>query len=124
MWFKRFYQGCRSRIGQDYHPNLVLTTLLIVKLLDRTLEELSLVRMKEEKFDLITFGSYLVISHVLSLQGSEGFMLNLGSIGSEMQVKRSHCVVALRGKVKGETIERNHIFPCCKITSSGINVEN
>ena len=88
-------------MGQDYRPNLALTTLLIVKLLDRILEELSLTRMKEEKFNLIIFGSYLVISHVLSLQGSEGLMLNLGSIDLELKVKRLHCVVALRRKVKG-----------------------
>ena len=124
VWFQRFYQGCRSRMGQDYCPNLALTTLIIARMLDLALSEVAMTSTKEDKFDLIIFGSHMVTSHVLSLRGNEGLMLNLATIEQELKVKRACCIVALRGKVKGESIERDHIFPCCKVTSSGIKVEN
>jgi len=31
-------------------------------------------------------------------------------------------LIALKGKVKGETSERDHLFPCVHCTQSGINV--
>ena len=39
-----------------------------------------------------------------------------------LEMNEDWCVVALKGKIKGESIERDHILPCANITSSGINV--
>ena len=38
IWFKRFFAGCRARMGQIHKPNLALSTSLIIVLL-KILEE-------------------------------------------------------------------------------------
>ena len=49
-------------------------------------------------------------------------MLNLSSINKEWDRYDSHIVIALKGKVKGETNVCDHIFPCCNMTNSGIDM--
>ena len=122
VWFKRFFEGCRSRMGQISKPNLALPTDLIVRILKRIEEEVSITVSKEEKFDGIIFGTYVMISYVLSLRGSEGLMLNLSALTRESDSKRSYCIIPLKGKFKGESAERDHILPCCLRTSSNIDV--
>ena len=75
------------------------------------------------KFDIIIFGDHFIILCVLSLCGIAGLMLNLSNIRKEPDKKRDYCLVALKGKVKDESIEKDHILPCSKETSSGMNVE-
>ena len=122
IWFKRFFAGCRARMGQVHKPNLALSTVLIITLLDRVNLDCRELKSQEEKFDKIVFGTHVVISYVLSLRGSEGLMLNLTALCREDKIDRKYCVVPLKGKVKGESIERDHVLPCCLETSSGIKV--
>jgi len=123
IWFRRFYAGSKSRMGQVVKPNLALSTELIIRVLDDVLVEVHRSEAKDQKFECIVFGAYVVIGYVLSLRGSEGLMVNLSTINRELQNNRDHCIIALKGKVKGETIDRDHLFPCSKKTVSGINVE-
>ena len=110
-------------MGQVYKPNLALSTSLIASLLKKLLLDVDRTNLEKEKFDLIIFGSYLVVSYVLSLRGSEGLMLNLTTIKKELDKPRDFCLIALKGKVKGESAERDHILPCVKVTKSKINVQ-
>ena len=50
-------------------------------------------------------------------------MLNLSTIRKALAIKRDYCVVVLKGKMKGELIERDHILPCLKETSNEMNDE-
>ena len=122
VWFKRFFAGCRSRMGQIYKPNLALTTTLILALLNKVISDVHNLKSQEGKFDRIIFGRHVVISYVLSLRSSEGLMLNLTALIKEDRNKRSYCLVPLKGKFKGESIECDHVLPCCTSTSSGINI--
>ena len=49
-------------------------------------------------------------------------MLNLTTMAREFNRNKKLCVIALKGKIKGETSERDHIFPCCHATRSGISI--
>ena len=122
LWFRRFYAGCKARMGQVVKPNLALSTTLIVAILQEVMKDYEN-SDKHTKFDLIVFGSYLVVSYVISLRGSEGLMLDLSVINRELKTSRDFCVIALKGRVKGETIDRDHLFPCVFQTSSGIDVQ-
>lgn len=73
------------------------------------------------KFNAIVFGTYAATSYALSLRGNEGMMLNLSSINKEWDRHDSCIVIALIGKMKGETNARDHVFPYCKITKSCID---
>ena len=105
IWFKRFFAGCRSRMGQIHKPNLGLSTSLIISLLRKLGQEIEQADIEEDKFELVIFRSYIVISYVLSLRRSEGLMTNLTGISKELTRNRDHCLIFLKGKVKGETSE-------------------
>jgi hypothetical protein len=61
---------------------------------------------------------------VTSLRGPEGRLLDLEGVWSQKGVHPDSTVLALRGKVKGETAPRAHVLPCVHITSSGINLKD
>ena len=122
IWFRRFSIGCKSRMGQIYKPNLALTTNLIVKLLVMIEKKVRESQDIKEQFDLIVFGSFIVFSYVLSLRGSEGTMINLSTIVKYLNTSAEWIIVGLKGKIKGETSERDHIFYCVNQTASGIKV--
>ena len=48
---------------------------------------------------------------------------NLATIKRELNTQWNYYIIALKGKVKGESIERDYIFLYMKETSSGINIE-
>ena len=72
----------------------------------------------------MVFGAYIAFSYVLSFRGVEGFMLDLSAMRKNLDDLAEHIVIALKGKVKGESHERDHMFPCVTVTSSGINVKS
>jgi len=43
-------------------------------------------------------------------------MVNLTTINKELEKQQDFCLIALKGKVKGETLERDHLFPCIHCT--------
>ena len=62
--------------------------------------------------------------YVLSLIGSEGFLLDLGGLNTFWKKEDIRkIVVSLLGRIKGEKDDRWHLLPCVKKTSSGINAE-
>ena len=122
IWFRRFYAGCRSRMGQVYKPNLALPTEIIVKVLELVRRDIRETKNLDRKFTLVIFGVYVAVSYVMSLRGSEGLMINLSTINKEWKRYQDCVIIALKGKIKGETNERDHIFPCSCITESGINM--
>ena len=75
-----------------------------------------------EKFDLVMFRVYVVLSYVLSLRGSEGLIMNLLTMNHELEKSKNFCLIGLKGKVKGESSKRDHLFPCVKVIKSRINV--
>lgn len=76
----------------------------------------------EEQFDLVGFGSFIVDSYVLSLRGSEGAMINLSTIEKYLNTSPDWIMICLKGKIKGEEKERDHLFYCVNKTSCGNKV--
>ena len=60
---------------------------------------------KEERFQLIIFIAYLVISYVLLLRGNEGLMLDLLRLTEEADRVRKCIMLNLKGKAKGGSRE-------------------
>ena len=79
---------------------------------------------KKKKFEIVVFGTYIIISYVLSLRGSEELMLDLTVVNRELKQEQDYCILGLKGKVKGESVHQDHLFPCVLKTSSGIDVNN
>ena len=69
-----------------------------------------------------SFSAYCTISYVLSLQGCEGLLLDIEGLRKFWDPKRNYILIALLGKIKGETGDRSHLIPCVRKTESGIEV--
>lgn len=124
LWFSRFMIGSKIRMGQIYKPNQALLHELLKATITLAESKVEEVATNEELARWITFISYMVITYVLSLRGSEGLMLDLDGLNKQWIIKRkNHVVVVLSGRLKGEDNTRLHHIPCVKITKSGINVE-
>jgi hypothetical protein len=125
-WFGKFFAGCRKRMGQDWRPNLALSTELLVKMVERIREKFDspLQQTDEERMAWIVFGAYIVITYVLSLRGPEGLLIDLDGLRRHKDIgEGQYCIVALRGRIKGESSDRCHLLPCCIETSSGLKVQ-
>jgi hypothetical protein len=63
---------------------------------------------------LIVVGVYSVITYVVSLRGSEGFLLDLGGLNLpklDENQDTKYFIIPLMGKVKGEHHNRCHLLP-------------
>ena len=66
---------------------------------------------------------YTMVCYVTSLRGVEDFLLDLDGLIRYWNSKRKdYIIIALLGKIKGESNDVAHLIPCVSITSSGINV--
>lgn len=63
-----------------------------------------------------------MISRVMSLRVNECLMLDLTRIGEEAKNRKKHKTKVLKGKEKGESLERDHLFPCARVIASGLDV--
>jgi hypothetical protein len=71
----------------------------------------------------IVLGVYSVLTYLVSLRGSEGFLLELGGLRlHQLDTKKelNYFLIPLLGKVKGEHHDRCHLLPCTLLTDSGI----
>ncbi len=122
-WFSRFLVGCKRRMGQDWRPNRAFSMPLLLELMKQVEIRIEVEKEVATKSRWVVFAAYIGITYTLSLRGSEGFLVDLKATRKnwEKGLPR-YFIVALLGKVKGETNEREHLLPCSCITSSGIEV--
>jgi hypothetical protein len=124
FWFYRFIEGARNRMGQDWRPNKAISIELLLLLLEsadlKIRESVSL----QEKNRWVVFHAYVVVCYTVSLRGCEGFLLDLAGLNRKFLAGGDkYIVIALLGKIKGESGDRAHLLPCVPITSSGIEVK-
>jgi hypothetical protein len=121
-WYNRFSIGCKRRMGQDWRPNMALSTSLLVAYLKSVHGRIHDAETMSELNRWVVLGTYSVVTYVVSLRGSEGFLLDLGGLRSHRvdDKKEKHFLIPLLGKVKGEHHDRCHLLPCTMTTDSGI----
>ena len=126
LWFQRFKEGCRSRMGTDWKPNQALPIVLIKRVLGCIEDKIEDANGAEELNRWVVAHSFIVIGYVISLRGPEGFLLDLEGLNQFWRRKKegqSYVYICLKGKVKGEIDARCHVIPSVNETSSGINVK-
>ena len=123
FWFYRFNIGLKNRMGQDWRPNRALSTKLLLKISSKANEKSRISDYKSERYMWLVFLVYTMICYVTSLRGVEGFLLDLdGLIRYWNSERKDYIIIALLGKIKGESNDAAHLIPCVLITSSGINI--
>ena len=124
FWFSRFISGCQNRMGQETRKNKALSTPLLMSVFDRMESKIKASESLEEHHRWSVFVCYAAVSYTISLRGNEGFLLDLeGLIRYKNEVAREYFIIALLGKIKGETNDKAHLIPCINETSSGIKVK-
>jgi len=91
-------------MGQVVKPNLALPMELIIILMSRLTQACLDAVDKKKKFEIVVFGTYIIISYVLSLRGSEELMLDLTVVNRELKQEQDYCILGLKGKVKSESV--------------------
>ena len=107
--FGKFMTVLSWCMGEIHKPDFSLSVDVISGLERMMRADVSKSQSKEEIFDTITFGSHVVISHVLSPRGRECLMMDLTKINKEIGGRRKCLTIALKGKMKGGSRERSHV---------------
>ena len=122
LWYFRFMVGMKTRMGGIWKPNKELSHQLlksVIEIAEQKINEIDRGTSEEDRPRWIVFVAYIAVSYVLSLRGNEGLVLDLEGLRNNWQHDRGdHFVIALWGKLKGETAYRNHVIPW-----SGIKVK-
>jgi hypothetical protein len=90
MWFARFIEGCKRRMGQDSRPNRGISTDLVKATLGMCL---SLSDVPTLKGLWVKLGFYLAASYVTSLRGPEGCLLDLEGMWAQKGVRPDSTVL-------------------------------
>jgi hypothetical protein len=124
LWFHRFITGCRHRMGMDWRPNEAMSLDLILAVLNQVEDCISDAPTSREKNRWTVFHSFSVVAYVISLRGTEGFLLDIDGLRRHRQpIDSDHVIIALLGKIKGEHHDRAHLVPCVPKTGSGIDAQ-
>ena len=111
-------------MGQDWRPNKALPVELILLMLETADLKIREAISVSDTNRWIVFHSYVVVCYTCSLRGCEGFLLDLAGLNRKFLLGGDkYVVIALLGKIKGETADRDHLLPCMPVTSSGIDVK-
>jgi len=122
-WQQRFLGGCKARMGVDVRSNLGVSTKLWKKLLETC--ELNITRTAnfDEKAAWTMAGAYLAFGYVLSLRGPEGFLMEIGLLEENKELRDGLVWLPIVGKLKGSKTAYIHMMRSIVRTGSGIDVQ-
>jgi hypothetical protein len=123
FWFYRFMEGLKRRMGQDWRPNKAISKALMLRVLIEADNRVEAAASPAEQNRWVVFYTYSMICYVVSLRGSEGLLIDLSGLNRKWDAgQNEYVVIALLGKIKGESGDRAHLLPSVPRTSSGIKV--
>ena len=123
LWFQRFSEGCRKRMGQEWRPDKTISVCLVGELLAMVEQRVMDATETKDKVKWLLAGGYFCICYVVSLRSTEGLLCDVEGLLDHFNERSDHVVIALRGQVKGEHHSRQHLMPCVHVTDSGIRVK-
>ena len=124
LWFQRFMTGCQKRMGIIWKPNTALSIPLLLLLLEEAEKNIEEASTEDIENLWVCFTTYITISYVVSLRGSEGLLLDMnGLVKHWKRNDRTYFLIPLLGRIKGEEVERPHLIPCANTTSTLIKTK-
>jgi hypothetical protein len=125
MWFHRFLEGCRYRMGQEWRPNQAMSLPLLLATVSAIDEKIQGSPSSRELNRWTVLHTFVLVTYVVSLRGPEGFLLDLEGCNRHWKEDgEDHFIIALRGKIKGEHNARCHLLPCVLETGSGLRIRD
>ena len=124
MWFHRFLEGCRYRMGQEWQPKQAMSLALLLATAWSIEGRIESSPSAWELNCWTVLHTFLVVTYVVSLHGPEGFLLDLDGCNRHWKEGAAdHFILALRGEIKGEHNARCHLLPCVPLTGSGLKIK-
>lgn len=80
LWFHRFSEDMANRMGKVYLPYLAISHKLIIKFFSTIEDKIKESKPMLEHHNWVIMSSYCTVSYVLSLQGDEGFLLDINEM--------------------------------------------
>ena len=107
LWLQRFTAGMKYRMGIIWKPNKDLSTERIID----TVRRAERLRAKEPnemiKHRWAAFVAYIAVTYVISVRGSEVFLLDLGALRKlRERATEDYFWLSLLGQLEGEKIEK------------------
>jgi hypothetical protein len=124
LWFAKFMQGCKMRMGQLVIQDKAISVDLLLAVLGVVEGRIADADSLDDKAWWVSVGAYLTIGFCVSLRGPEGLMLDLGAVRSHLHKGKEdpNCpfvTIPLLGRFKGEDHHRQHLLFSVSETSSG-----
>ena len=110
-------------MGQLWKPNRSLSITLLLELLKKVEGQISGALIARYRHKWIFSSTYVVVSYTISLQGIEGFLLDLADLNKYWKEDRDHVIIALLGKDKGKSADLAYLVPCVWVTATGMNMK-
>jgi hypothetical protein len=103
-------------MGQDWRPNKAISVELVILVLQLAkLQALEAPTLNDQNRWLV-FHSYVTVCYAMSLGGCEGFLLDLAGLNRKFNAGGTqYVVIALLGKIKGESDDRDHLLLCVQL---------
>jgi hypothetical protein len=112
LWFHRFLEGCRYRMGQEWRPNQAMGIPLLLATLQGIEDKIQGSPTSRELNRWTELHTFIMVTYTVSLRGPEGFLLDLEGLNRHWRAEvEDHFIIALRGKIKGEHNARCHFLP-------------
>lgn len=124
-WFERFMRGCHKRMGDKVVQDVALSKKLFLALLTHLEEDWEAATNDTDRDVLCEFAAILITGFLCGLRGEEIMKMDVCGLLRYIEMgaqdmDHPHVVVALIGRLKGETGERYHMLILARVTQSGI----
>jgi hypothetical protein len=125
LWFHRFLEGCRYRMGQEWRPNQAMSIPLLMATIEGIEGKILGAPTPRELNRWTVLHTFMLVTYVVSLRGPEGFLLDLEGLHRHWRDDvEDHFIITLRGKIKGEHNARCHLLPCVPVTGTGLRIRD
>ena len=128
IWHVAFVRGARRRMGDTVSPDLGISIGVLLALLDLLEDEWNETDALEEQTEVVELAFMCVVAFMLALRGNEIMIVHLGGIiqyldESTQDPTIPHVLITLKGRLKGDMIDRYHGVPMAVTSASGIQGE-
>jgi hypothetical protein len=117
VWFHRFLEGCRYRMGQEWWPNQAMSIPLLLTVVRAIGEKVQTALTSQDLNRWTVLHTFVSVTYIVSLRGPEGFLLATWRAWTGIDIF-DHFIITLRGKIQGEHNTRCHLLPCVPITGT------
>ena len=102
-------------MGQDWRPIKAISVELVVLALQLAQLRAHEVPLLNKQNRWLVFHTYMSVCYAVSLRGCKGFLLELAGLNRKFSAGGTrYVVIALLGKIKGESDDRDHLCHVCR----------